>query len=83
MVKIARENGFSIVVRIGEQEHGPPHVHVFYGSEEVKVAIGEPGVERPWVMDNVSMRLPNVWRAEKIVEAYQERCLEAWRKYHG
>lgn len=82
MVKIHRERGFDVVVYPGGKEHTPPHVHVFYGDEEVKIARGDE-VTAPWVWEVTGMRKPNVSRALVIVEDHQETFLAYWRKYHG
>jgi Domain of unknown function (DUF4160) len=74
MVKIHRERGFEVVLYPGDKEHTPPHVHIFYGDEEVKIALGDEDTA-PWVWE--------VSRALVIVEDYQESFLANWRKYHG
>lgn len=82
MVTIHRERGFSVVLYPGDREHTPPHVHVFYGDEEVKIALGDDETA-PWIWEVLEMRRPNVARALTIVEGHQEAFLAQWRKYHG
>jgi hypothetical protein len=82
MVKIHRERGFDVVLYPGDKEHSPPHVHVFYGDEEVKIALGDANTP-PRVYEVVRMRTPNIPRALDIVEDHQESFLARWRKYHG
>ncbi len=82
MVTIHRERGFDVVLYPGDKEHSPPHVHVFYGDEEVKIALGDEETA-PWVWQVLEMRKPNARRALEIVEDHQERFLEIWRRYHG
>lgn len=82
MVKIHRERGFEVVLYPGDKEHTPPHVHIFHGDEEVKIALGDEDTA-PWVWEVKGMRKPNVSRALMIVEDYQEPFLAHWRKYHG
>jgi hypothetical protein len=66
----------------GDKEHTPPHVHVFHGDEEAKIALGDEETA-PWVWEVLEMRKPNVARALRIVEEHQEAFLAQWRKYHG
>lgn len=82
MVTIHRERGFHVVLYPGDKEHTPPHVHIFYGDEEVKIALGDED-EAPWVWVVLGMRKPNVARALVLVEENQEAFLAHWRKYHG
>lgn len=82
MVTIHRERGFNVVLYPGDKEHTPPHVHVFYGDEEVKIALGDDDT-RPWVWEVVRMRTPNIPRALDIVDHHQKTFLAHWRKYHG
>lgn len=82
MVSIHRERGFEVVLYPGDKEHSPPHVHIFYGDEEVKIALGDEETA-PWVWEVLEMRKPNVARALRIVEEHQEGFLAHWRKYHG
>lgn len=82
MVKIHRERGFDVVLYPGDKEHTPPHVHIFYGDEEVKIALGNEDT-RPWVYEVIRMRAPNIPRALDIVDDHQEAFLAHWRKYHG
>ena len=57
-------------------------MHVFYGDEEVKIALGDEETA-PWVSEVLEMRKPNVARALTIVEDHQEAFLAHRRKYHG
>lgn len=82
MVTVHRERGFQVVLYPGDKEHTPPHVHVFYGDEETKIALGDEDTA-PWVWQVLEMRKPNVRRALAIVEEHQERFREIWRTYHG
>jgi hypothetical protein len=82
MVTILREHGFHVVLYPGYREHTPPHVHIFYGGEEAKIALGAEDTA-PWVWQVMAMKKPNARRALAIVEEHQERFLEIWRKYHG
>lgn len=82
MVKIHRERGFDVVLYPGDKEHTPPHVHIFYGDEEVKIALGDEETA-PWIWEVIRMKTPNVARALVIAEDHQEAFLAQWRKYHG
>lgn len=48
MVTLHRERGFQVVLYPGDKEHSPPHVHVFHGDEEVKIALGDEETA-PWI----------------------------------
>lgn len=82
MVTIHRERGFEVILYPGDREHTPPHVHVFYGDEEVNIGLGDEDTA-PWIREVLEMRKPNVRRALEIVEENQESFLAIWRKYHG
>lgn len=82
MVTVHRARGFQVVLYPGDKEHTPPHVHVFRGDDEVKIALGDEETA-PWVWQVLEMRKPDVRRALAIVEEHQERFLEIWRTYHG
>jgi hypothetical protein len=82
MATIHRERGFDVMLYPGDKEHTPPHVHIFYGDEEVKIALGDEDT-RPWVWEVIRMRTPNVTRALDIVDDHQASFLVHWRKYHG
>ena len=82
MVTIHRERGFQVVLYPGDREHTPPHVHVFHGDEEVKIALGDEETA-PWIWEVMGMKKPDTRRALEIVEEHQQPFLEAWRKYHG
>ena len=82
MVTILRSGPFRVVIYPGDREHMPPHVHVFNGEGEVKIAIGD-GETAPSVMLVLGMRKPDVRGALRAVEEHQEACLREWRRYHG
>lgn len=63
-------------------DHDPAHVHVTYGGARARIMIGDTD-HRPVATDPGSMRTHDVRRAVRIVEAHQERFLEAWRQIHG
>lgn len=82
MVTLHLERGFQVILYPGDREHTPPHVHVFYGDEEIKIVLGDEETA-PWISEVFGMRKPNAKRALRIVEEHQGSFLEAWRKYHG
>lgn len=77
---LLREGGFSFV--LNTDDHAPPHLHVFKGEWEAKIALGDLAV-RPWVMDPGRMPGYEIREAIRIVLRNQERFLEDWRNYHG
>ncbi|HEX2093925.1 MAG TPA: DUF4160 domain-containing protein [Longimicrobiaceae bacterium] len=80
MPTIYRESGFAF--RIYTDDHDPPHVHVRYAGERAKVRIGDE--ETPASVEDAGiMRVPNLVRAVRIVDANWRLFLERWEEIHG
>lgn len=80
MPTIHRERGFRFVIYLND--HEPPHVHAWRAGVVAKVQIGDAECA-PGVLDPGAMRVSDVRRAVRIVEAHQEEFLAGWRKIHG
>ena len=80
MPTVLRQRGFEIAVR--PRDHGPPHVHVLHGGEEVVILLGV-GDNVPRVRENRGMRVRNVRKAMAIVTANNEMFLKEWQKIYG
>lgn len=76
---IARER---LLFRSQQDDHAPPHLHVFKGEWEAKIALGNATV-RPWVMDPGRMPGYEIREAVRIVLRNQAQFLGDWRNYHG
>lgn len=80
MPTVFRQHGFEIVIR--PRDHGPPHVHVLCGGEEVVILLGI-DEDIPRIRENRGMTLRNIRRAMDIVTAYNDRFMLEWRGIHG
>ena len=80
MPTVIRQRGFEIAVR--PRDHGPPHVHVLHGGEEVVILLGVGDIV-PRVRENRGMRERNVRKAMDIITANNDEFLKEWRKIHG
>lgn len=80
MPTVHREDGFSFLVYT--HDHEPPHVHVFKGGAEAKIALGAAD-EGPSILDPMKMPAADLRRAFRIVEANQAALSTAWRKHHA
>lgn len=75
MPRVAKEGGIEFVVHLREQPFEPPHVHVFYGSIEVRIDL-----DRGQFIDE-----PPPGKAAAIMRAYRKHVVtirDAWDKYH-
>ena len=80
---VVRENGFRIVLYLPSREHGPPHVHVFKGTDaELIVWLGT-SASPPHVGESLGMASNDIRRAFRLVESHQTRLLDLWRQFHG
>lgn len=80
MPTVFRQNGFTFIIRTAD--HLPPHVHVFYGGEEVLLNIGIAG-EQPTIYRLENMRRQNIRRALEIAATRNDELLARWREIHG
>ncbi|HMS10158.1 MAG TPA: DUF4160 domain-containing protein [Pyrinomonadaceae bacterium] len=79
MPTVLRTGGFSI--RIRTRDHGPPHVHVFHGGDEVVILLGD-DLELPSIRDIRGMPLRQMRVALELVAEHQKILLEEWKKIY-
>jgi hypothetical protein len=83
MATVVVEDGFRARVFGSPREHPPVHVHVQHGKEGL-VVIRLSSRTRPqetWAV--YGMRTRDVLRANRLVEKYEQRIREEWRRMHG
>jgi len=80
MPTVLRTHGFEVAVR--PRDHGPPHVHVLHGGEEVVILLGVGGII-PRIRENRGMSGRNIRKAMDIVTANNDMFLQEWQKIHG
>ena len=75
MPTIAREGEYEFMVHTREKEIEPPHVHVFFGDEEVRINLdtGE-FMDEPLAGKRAAIR--------KAYERHKVKIREAWDKIH-
>jgi uncharacterized SAM-binding protein YcdF (DUF218 family) len=71
-------DGFAIIIYFPPREHGPAHVHVFRGGEEVIIELAPVAIR-----ENYGMRSAQIVKAVRIVENSLDMLQEEWRKIHG
>lgn len=79
MPTVLRHRGFEVAIRTGD--HGPPHVHVLYGREEVVIILGM-GINDPHIREIRGMSRPNIRQAMDIVSENNETLLTEWRRIY-
>ena len=80
MPTIIRQGGFRVVIYT--DDHAPPHVHVFYGNEELLASLGSDTVPAS-VRSNRGMKPHRILKALQLVADNQALLLERWREIHG
>lgn len=80
MPTVLRQRGFDVAIR--PRDHGPPHVHILRGGEEVVILLGL-GDAGPQVRENRGMTGRNIRIAMDIVIENNEMFLLEWRRIHG
>ena len=80
MPTVLRQSGFEVIIR--PRDHGPPHVHILHGGEEVVILLGV-GDAGPRVRENRGMSRRNIRNAVDLVIANNEMFLWEWRELHG
>lgn len=80
MPTILRVRGFEIAVRT--HDHGPPHVHVRHGRDEVVINLGI-GDESPYVREIRGMSRQDIRRAMDIVTQNSDKLVLEWSRIHG
>jgi len=79
MPTVLRIDGFSF--RIRTRDHGPPHVHVFHGGDEVVILLGD-DFELPSIRDIRGMPLRQMRAALELVALNQEFLMDEWKKIY-
>lgn len=80
MVTVLRSGAMRLV--IWSNDYPPPHVHVFLGDAEAKIALGE-GAAHPRLVENWRMARRDVAIALKLVLDNRPRLLGQWSALHG
>lgn len=82
MPTVLRVDGFAVRIYLPSREHGPAHVHVVKGGDEVVIELADQG--RPQrVRDVLDMRDSDVLAAFRIVSVHTKDLLAHWRRLHG
>ncbi|HEY9906191.1 MAG TPA: DUF4160 domain-containing protein [Thermosynechococcaceae cyanobacterium] len=81
MPTVHREDGFKVLIY--PNDHLPCHVHVFKAGGEVIIQLGSDAA--PSAIDQIYGDISDrqVSKALQIVQANQEKLLEAWNGIHG
>jgi hypothetical protein len=64
-------------------DHRPPHVHVVGPGAEARIALGDEGSERPWVITNDGLSRRDVVAALAEIERNRDLLMRRWREIHG
>ncbi len=78
MPTVLRQDGFDVAIR--PRDHGPPHVHVLCGGEEVVIFLGV-DEDIPRIRENRGMTMRNIRRAMDIVIANNDRFMVICEEY--
>lgn len=71
-----RQHGFDVVIHTNE--HGPAHVHVFRGGNQLKAEL-----QPVRIVYNKGFNGRERRRIRTLLEAYQALLLREWAKLHG
>lgn len=80
MSTILNLNGFRFIIWLND--HAPPHIHVFKGGGEAKIAIGD-NAKSPWLMIVNGLTKQDARQALIITATHQHVFVTAWEKIHG
>jgi len=80
MPTVLRQAGLRVV--IWPNDHSPPHVHVFSGSGEAKIALDGPS-GHPQLVENRRMGRPDVAKALRLVAEHRAMLARKWKEIHG
>jgi uncharacterized protein len=80
MPTIFREQGFRIVIYLNN--HLPSHVHIFKGSGEVQVGLGDEESDPSLMIITGKISDKDVAKALYLVKENQAKFLEKWREIH-
>ncbi|MFB6285728.1 MAG: DUF4160 domain-containing protein [Candidatus Bipolaricaulia bacterium] len=76
MPTVARDGEFAFIVHTRELPFEPPHVHVVFGGDEVRIELGA----------NLFMEAPPEGKRRAILKAYERHVDEIrriWEEIHG
>ncbi|MDQ2666215.1 MAG: DUF4160 domain-containing protein [Gemmatimonadota bacterium] len=71
-------DGFTLKIYFPPREHGPSHVHVFCGGDEMIIELAPVAFR-----ENYGLRAVQIVKAVPIVEDNLAMLQEEWRKIHG
>jgi uncharacterized protein len=80
MPTILREQGFRVVIY--PNDHLPSHVHVFKGSGEVRIELGDEESAPSLMTITGQINDKDVAKALYLVKENQAKLLEKWREIH-
>jgi Domain of unknown function (DUF4160) len=80
MSTILRDQGFRIVIY--PNDHLPSHVHVFKGSGEVRIDLGDEGSDPSLMTITGQISDKDVVKALYLVKENQAKLLAKWREIH-
>jgi Domain of unknown function (DUF4160) len=80
MPQVLRQNGFRVVIY--PNDHLPSHVHVFKGSGEVRINLGDEDVSPTLMTITGQISDKDVAKAFYLVKEHQANLLAQWRKIH-
>ncbi len=75
MPKVVTEGEFDFIINLRELPFEPPHVHVRFGGQEVRIELDA----------GTFMEQPPGGKGSKIIDAYRKHAAiirENWDKYH-
>jgi uncharacterized protein len=81
MPTILREQGFRAVIY--SNDHLPSHVHVFKGSGEVRIELGDEESDPSLMSITGQISDRDVAKALYLVRENQAELLTKWREIHG
>jgi hypothetical protein len=80
MPTILREQGFRVVIY--PNDHLPSHVHVFKGSGEVRIELGDEESDPGLMTITGQISNKDVVKALYLVQENQAKLLAKWREIH-
>jgi Domain of unknown function (DUF4160) len=80
MPQVLRKNGFRVVIY--PNDHLPSHVHVFKGSGEVRINLGDEDISPTLMTITGQIGDKDVVKALYLVKEHQADLLAQWRKIH-
>lgn len=80
MPTILREQGFRVVIYLND--HLPSHVHVFKGSGEVRIELGDEELNPSLMSITGQISDKDVAKALYLVTENQANLLAKWREIH-